>query len=210
MKMTGDYELAAPRERVWRALNDPEVLRLCFPGVETLEQTSETGYTAKVRAKVGPVSARFTGAVTLSELDPPASYRLTGEGKGGAAGFARGSALVRLEDLGARTLLRYEVDAKVGGKLAQLGSRLVDGAAAKMAEDFFVRFAEAVGPESEDGATPMEEEAMADDKDEGKAAAITPQPVEIDDSDVGAGAELGVWVTALICAVLILLAIFAL
>ncbi|HIP78772.1 MAG TPA: carbon monoxide dehydrogenase, partial [Kiloniellaceae bacterium] len=145
MQMTGQYRIEAPRQAVWEALNDVEVLRTCIPGVEEIEKTSDTEFTAKVKAKVGPVSARFAGAVTLSDLDPPNGYTISGEGKGGAAGFAKGGAKVRLEEDGAGTLLNYDVEAKVGGKLAQIGSRLIDGTAKKMADDFFSRFAETVG-----------------------------------------------------------------
>src|SRR3546814_5642729 len=129
MQMTGQYRIEAPRQAVWEALNDGEVLRQCIPGVEEIEKTSDTSFTAKVRAKVGPVSARFAGAVTLSDLDPPNGYTISGEGKGGAAGFAKGGARVRLADEGAATLLSYDVDAQVGGKLAQIGARLIDGTA---------------------------------------------------------------------------------
>ncbi|MGD1877106.1 MAG: carbon monoxide dehydrogenase subunit G, partial [Kiloniellaceae bacterium] len=145
MQMTGQYRIEAPRQTVWEALNDVEVLRVCIPGVEEIEKTSDTSFTAKVRAKVGPVSARFAGDVTLSDLDPPNGYTISGEGKGGAAGFAKGGAKVRLEDDGAATMLHYDVAAQVGGKLAQIGSRLIDGTAKKMADDFFSRFATTVG-----------------------------------------------------------------
>src|SRR3546814_370522 len=119
MQMTGQYRIEAPRQAVWEALNDVEVLRQCIPGVEEIEKTSDTSFTAKVRAKVGPVSARFAGAVTLSDLDPPNGYTISGEGKGGAAGFAKGGARVRLADEGAATLLSYDVDAQVGGKRSE-------------------------------------------------------------------------------------------
>ncbi|MGQ9367474.1 SRPBCC family protein [Azospirillum sp. ST 5-10] len=146
MEMTGQYRIGAPRTRVWEALNDPEVLRQCIPGCETVEKVSDTEFTAKVQAKVGPVSARFGGKVTLGDLDPPQSCTITGEGSGGAAGFAKGGATVRLVEEGGATVLSYTADAKVGGKLAQVGSRLVQAAARKMADDFFARFAEVVGP----------------------------------------------------------------
>lgn len=162
MDMTGESRIEAPRERVWQALNDPEVLKASIAGCEELEKTSDTEFTAKVRAKVGPVSARFAGKVTLSDLDPPNGYRIQGEGSGGAAGFAKGGATVTLEPDGDSTVLRYEVQATVGGKLAQIGSRLIDGTARKMADDFFARFkaqvegngkpeqaSETTGPETE-------------------------------------------------------------
>lgn len=148
MEMNGEYRIAAPREKVWAALNDPEVLKECIPGCEELEKVSDTEFTAKVKAKVGPVSAKFAGEVTLEDLDPPNSYRIAGQGKGGAAGFASGGAQVMLEDDAGDTVLRYEAEAKVGGKLAQIGSRLVAGTARKLADKFFGNFAEAVAPGS--------------------------------------------------------------
>ncbi len=206
MQMTGQYRIEAPRQAVWEALNDVEVLRACIPGVEEIEKTSDTEFTAKVKAKVGPVSARFAGAVTLSDLDPPNGYTISGEGKGGAAGFAKGGAKVRLEEDGGGTLLNYDVEAKVGGKLAQIGSRLIDGTAKKMADDFFSRFAETVG------AAPAEAVAAeAPTAAPVAAPAAAPAPAAADaDADVGAGASLGVWVTGLLIVVLILLAVFAL
>ena len=141
MDMTGEYRIAAPRAKVWAALNDAEILRQAIPGCDEIEKTSDTSFTAKVTAKVGPVKASFAGKVTLSDMDPPNGYTITGEGSGGVAGFAKGGAKVALLDDGAGTLLTYSVDALVGGKLAQIGSRLIDGTARKMAEDFFSRFA---------------------------------------------------------------------
>ena len=145
MDMSGEYKIAAPRERVWVALNDPEILRQAIPGCEELNKLSETELEATAKAKVGPVSARFKGKVTLSELNPPESFTMSGEGSGGAAGFAKGQAHVSLEADGDATLLRYTVKASIGGKLAQLGQRLVDGAAKKMADEFFENFANLAG-----------------------------------------------------------------
>jgi len=145
MDMTGEYRIAASRQAVWDALNDPEVLKAAIPGCQSLEKTSDTGFSAKVQAKVGPVKANFSGEVTLSEIDPPNGYTITGEGKGGAAGFAKGGAKVALEEDGDATLLKYTVHATVGGKLAQIGSRLIDSTAKKMANDFFGKFSEQVG-----------------------------------------------------------------
>jgi carbon monoxide dehydrogenase subunit G len=215
MQMTGQYRIEAPRETVWEALNDVEVLRACIPGVEEIEKTSDTSFSAKVRAKVGPVSARFAGDVTLSDLDPPRGYTISGEGKGGAAGFAKGGAKVNLEEDGAATLLNYEVTAQVGGKLAQIGSRLIDGTAKKMADDFFSRFAEQVGAgapaEEEETAEPAPAPAAAPEAPaQPAAAAAQPAKTADPDADVGAGASLGVWVTGLLVVVLILLAVFAL
>ncbi|HUE47255.1 MAG TPA: SRPBCC domain-containing protein [Aestuariivirgaceae bacterium] len=144
MKMSGERVIPAPQARVWDALNDPEVLRQSVPGCQEMVKHSPTEFSARVQAKVGPVKANFSGDVTLSDLDPPNSYRISGKGTGGAAGFAEGGADVRLEDVGGQTKLVYDVDAKVGGKLAQIGSRLIDSTARRMADDFFNRFAEAV------------------------------------------------------------------
>lgn len=146
MDMTGEYRIAAPREKVWEALNDPEILAQCIPGCEEIVKLSDTDFTARVMAAVGPMKTRFTGKLTLSDLDPPTSYKISGEGQGGAAGFAKGAAQVRLEDDGGATVLRYTVHATVGGKLAQIGARLVDGTARKMADEFFGKFTQVVGP----------------------------------------------------------------
>ncbi len=216
MEMTGEQRIPAPRQTVWEALNDPEVLKQCIPGCEEIEKTSDTEFAAKVRAKVGPVSARFAGTVKLSDLDPPNGYTISGEGKGGAAGFAKGGAKVELEDQGDATLLRYHARAQVGGKLAQLGSRLIDGTARKMSEDFFTRFSQVVGgveaapaaePEVRPEAPPAA--AAAEGAPEAEAEAHA-QPEPVPDRNVGAGARVGVWVTAILIIVLILLAIFAL
>jgi carbon monoxide dehydrogenase subunit G len=130
---------------VWAALNDPDILRQAIPGCEELNKLSDTELEGAARAKIGPVSARFKGKVTLSELNPPESYVLTGEGSGGAAGFAKGEAKVVLTADGDATTLRYTVKATIGGKLAQLGQRLIDGAAKKMADEFFDKFADLAG-----------------------------------------------------------------
>jgi len=141
MKMTGEEIIAAPRRVVWDALNDPEVLKQCITGCEEIKKKSDTEFEAKVTAKVGPVKASFMGAVKLSKLNPPRSYVISGEGKGGVAGFAKGGATVQLSDTAdGQTKLSYDVDAQVGGKLAQIGSRLIDSTAKKMAADFFKKF----------------------------------------------------------------------
>src|SRR5262245_576257 len=153
MDMTGTQHIEAPRDVVWAALNDVEVLRQSIPGCQSIEKISDTEMNAKVTLKVGPVKATFTGKVTLSDLDPPNGYTITGEGSGGAAGFAKGSAVVRLvEDTGS-TSLNYEVKAQIGGKLAQLGSRLIDATSKKLAAEFFEKFGEAVAPPAETAAT---------------------------------------------------------
>jgi carbon monoxide dehydrogenase subunit G len=154
MDMTGEYRIAAPRSQVWAALNDPLILKQCIPGCELLEKTSDTEMNGKVTAKVGPVTARFGGKVTLSDLDPPNSYKISGEGTGGPAGFAKGGAAVALKDDGDGTLLTYKVNANVGGKLAQIGSRLIDGTARKMAEEFFAKFASIVAANAAAAPTP--------------------------------------------------------
>ena len=144
MELRGECRIAASRQRVWEGLNDPEILRQSIPGCEQIAKLSDTEFTAKVTAKVGPVKATFGGKVTLSNLNPPSGYTITGEGTGGAAGFAKGGADVSLIEDGAETILRYEAKGSVGGKLAQIGSRLIDGTARKMADDFFGRFAQVV------------------------------------------------------------------
>jgi uncharacterized protein len=144
MTMTGEIQLAATREAVWAKLYDPDVLKACIPGCEELEKTDDQGFRAVARMKVGPVSARFRGKVTLSDLDPPNGYKISGEGEGGVAGFAKGGAKVDLADHEGGTLLSYHVDAQIGGKLAQLGQRLINGSAKKMADEFFANFARAL------------------------------------------------------------------
>ena len=144
MTMTGEVQLAAPRQTVWEKLNDPEVLKATIPGCESLEKTSDTSFAAVAVTKIGPVKAKWKGKVKLTDLDPPNGYKIVGEGEGGVAGFAKGSADVRLSDKDGGTLLTYSVDAQIGGKLAQLGQRLINGAAKKMADEFFQKFAAAV------------------------------------------------------------------
>jgi uncharacterized protein len=148
MKMTGEVALPADRKTVWDKLNDPAVLKACIPGCQSLEVTPEGGFAAVAKIKVGPVSATFKGAVTLSDLDPPNGYKISGSGEGGVAGFAKGGAVVKLTDIsGGGTLLSYDVEANIGGKLAQLGGRLIDGVSKKMADQFFATFAKAVSGE---------------------------------------------------------------
>jgi hypothetical protein len=158
MEMKGTRQIGASREVVWAALNDPEVLKASISGCESLTGSPEEGFEAVVKQKVGPVSATFKGHVNLSDIVPLESYTIAGEGKGGAAGFAKGSAAVALADQDGGTLLSYDVKASVGGKLAQLGSRLIDGFAKKMADNFFENFQKAVEPPVE---APAEETAQA-------------------------------------------------
>ncbi len=209
MDMNGEYRIAASRQRVWEALNDPEVLRQCIPGCEEIVKLSDVEWTAKVTAKVGPVKAKFGGKVTLSDLDPPNGYTITGEGTGGAAGFAKGGAAVKLVDQGDGTLLSYTVKAQVGGKLAQIGSRLIDGASRKMAEEFFGNFAAKLGvPVAGDGAA----------ETAGPAAAGTVAPIEpvaaapikpVPEADRG-GNRLSplVWVGGLVVVIIVILLAF--
>jgi carbon monoxide dehydrogenase subunit G len=145
MTMTGEVQLPATQEAVWAKLNDPEVLKICIPGCESLEKLSDTEFQAVATNKIGPVKARFKGKVRLSDLDPPNSYRISGEGDGGVAGFAKGGATVTLQPKDGGTLLSYNVEAQIGGKLAQIGQRLINGAAKKLADQFFAKFAAAVG-----------------------------------------------------------------
>jgi len=147
MELSNTRIVPAPRESVWTALNDPDTLKGCLPGCEVLERTADNEYRVVMATRVGPVSARFNGRMTLRDIDPPNGYTLQFDGQGGAAGFARGDARVALAPEGEQsTALTYTAKAQVGGKLAQIGSRLVDGAAAKMTDDFFARFVERVAP----------------------------------------------------------------
>ena len=181
-------------EAVWKALNDADVLRQCIPGCESVEKTSDTEFNAKVRAKVGPVSAGFTGKVTLSDLDPPNGYKISGEGQGGVAGFARGGADVRLmpDETGAGTILTYAVQANVGGKIAQIGSRLIESTARSMAEQFFGKFADLVVQQSGGAAA-----AAAPSAGAGPAPSTAP-----------GGLSQRVWVTLLIVIVALVLLYF--
>jgi len=144
MTMNGEVQLSATRDKVWAMLNDAEVLKACIPGCEQLDKNSDTEFQAIASIKVGPVKARWKGKVRLLDLDPPNGYRISGEGEGGVAGFAKGNAKVALTEKDGGTLLSYDVDAQIGGKLAQLGQRLINSAAKKTADDFFVKFAAAV------------------------------------------------------------------
>lgn len=200
MDMTGEYRIPAPKEKVWEALNDPDVLKASIPGCQELEKVSETELTAKVTTKVGPVSAKFSGKVTLSDIDAPNGYKITGEGQGGVAGFAKGGAEVTLEEDGGETILKYTATAQVGGKLAQIGSRLIDSTAKKMANEFFGKFVEQVGAHD---AAP---EASADAPVDTPAApeATTSSPAEASKG----GISPVVWIGGLIAIVVIGLLIF--
>jgi hypothetical protein len=146
MQMNDSQRIPASKQKVWAALNDPDILKQCIPGCQSLEMSTPNEMTATVVLRVGPVKATFGGKVTLSDLDPPNSYRISGEGSGGIAGFAKGGATVKLsEESSDVTILSYEVDAQIGGKLAQLGGRLIDSTAKKLAGEFFTSFGEVVG-----------------------------------------------------------------
>lgn len=148
MEMNGEQRIPATQQQTWEALNDPEVLKACVPGCESIEKLSDTDFQVLMMARVGPVSAKFKGKLTLSDLDPPNAYSIAFEGQGGVAGFGKGGAKVRLEAAGEETVLRYDVKASVGGKLAQIGSRLVDAAAKKIANEFFNAFNEHMAAQS--------------------------------------------------------------
>jgi carbon monoxide dehydrogenase subunit G len=161
MEFTGEYRIPASRETVWAALNDPDMLKACIPGCEDLEKKSHTEFLARVVTRIGPVSARFSGRVSLSELDPPNGYRISGEGQGGAAGFAKGGAQVQLTGDGpGTTVLTYVADAQVGGKLAQIGSRLIAGTAQKLADQFFACLSARIEAQG----MPAAQEAIAPDE----------------------------------------------
>jgi uncharacterized protein len=146
MTMNGECQLPVSRETVWVKLNDTETLKACIPGCESFDKLSDTEFQAVAVTKIGPVKAKFKGKVTLSDLDPPNGYKISGQGDGGVAGFASGGATVKLEPKDGGTLLSYTVEAQIGGKLAQLGQRLVNGAAKKLADEFFKKFAASVSP----------------------------------------------------------------
>ena len=197
MDMTGERRIPAPREKVWAALNDPEVLKASIPGCESLEKLSDTDLKATAAVKIGPIAARFSGKMQLLDLDPPNSYRIAGEGQGGVAGFAKGGAAVRLVEEGGFTLLSYDVKAQVGGKIAQLGARLIDASAKQMADAFFDRFVAQVS------APPA---AMAAEGPAGRPAAL---PAQISVFDLIPRQPLGLPIVAWI-GILIFLAIFIL
>ncbi len=193
MEMTGEYRISAKREMVWSALNDPDILRQAIPGCRSMEKHGETRYVATVLTKIGPVKATFKGRVELSELNPPSSYVISGEGQGGTAGFAKGSANVSLLEDGDATILHYEVNAQVGGKLAQIGQRLINSTAKKMADDFFRTFSELVSSDI----------TIAGESNQSVSKSETP----ISSSSPQTGLSPWVWMGGLIIAALILIAI---
>jgi carbon monoxide dehydrogenase subunit G len=196
MDFTGRYLIPASPETVWAGLNDPEILRGCIPGCEQIDKTSPTEFVAAATLKIGPVKATFRGKVTLADLNPPRRCTLRGEGQGGVAGFAKGDAEVLLTPEGDHTVLTYTAKASVGGKLAQIGQRLIDGAARQIADDFFARFAAAL--------TPVTTELVPDP--------MTPPPTITVESVAAKRERLGpeLWVVGLIGVVVILLVVFGL
>ena len=205
MDMSGEYVILAPRQAVWEALNDPNILKQCIPGCDSISKISNTEFEAKVTSKIGPVRAKFAGKVTLSEIDPPNGYTISGEGSGGAAGFAKGGAKISLSDEPEGTKLSYLVEATVGGKLAQIGSRLIDSTAKKMANDFFSKFAEVVtnGPET-----------FIQDATETKSPANSAKTVTADEHQSysanvrGMGLSPAAWIIGLIAALLVIVFLF--
>ena len=177
MQQAGSYEIAASRETVWAALNDPEVLGSCIKGCQEINKVSESQFNATVKAKVGPVSATFQAELQIVDPQPPQSYTIQGGVKGGAAGFAKGAADVALEPTAAGTRLTYRVEATVGGKLAQVGSRLVDGAARKMADDFFAAFCQRLGGVASDVELAAEDASPAAASDQPSNSAARAEPV---------------------------------
>ena len=169
MKLTAEQRIAAPRQRVWEGLNDPEILRASIPGCQSLDKVANDRFTATVEVKVGPIGARFKGTVSLTDLDPPNSYTLLLEGSGGIAGSMKGSAKVRLSDASGGTLITYDVEAQVGGRMAQLGGPIIDATANQLAGKFFSRFAEVIA-----GGTTSGENAFGTAGVSASAAAIAP------------------------------------
>jgi carbon monoxide dehydrogenase subunit G len=175
MEMSGEQLVPAPQRAVWDALNDPEMLKACVPGCESIEKSGDNEYVVAMVARVGPVSAKFKGKLALTDIKPPESYSLAFEGQGGAAGFAKGGAHVQLSPAGEQTKLSYDVKASVGGKLAQIGSRLVDAAAKKVADEFFRNFNRNVGAQQDDGeSTVIMPKASGEDED--ATVILTAQP----------------------------------
>lgn len=195
MHMSGEQRIAASRQRVWEALNDPEVLRQCIPGCQSLTKEADDRLAAVAEVKIGPIGARFKGLVTLSDLDPPNGYRISGQGSGGVAGSARGGATVRLRDEGGATVLSYDVEAEVGGRMAQLGGPLIDATARQMAQKFFAKFEEVVAGKA---AAPVGTPVSA-----APASALAPARTAQASPPQAAGpAALWGWISAVLAAVL--------
>ncbi len=174
MDMKGESLIPVPRQAVWEALNNLDVLKAAIPGCETINRLSPTEIEATVTAKIGPVKATFKGLVTLSEIDPPNGYTIRGEGKGGAAGFAKGGAKVRLSDAPGGTILSYDVDAAVGGKLAQIGARLIDSTAKKLADDFFQKFGQLAAAKADNALLPDTPKPTQSEREDAVQTTMTP------------------------------------
>lgn len=202
MQFNGKYAITVPPEAVWDALNDPEILRDCIPGCQSLEKTDVNTFAGAAKFKIGPVSATFKGKVELADLDPPRRCVLRGEGQGGVAGFAKGEAEVLLTPEEPGTILSYSAKATVGGKLAQVGQRLLDGAARQIADDFFARFSARV----------TTHEAVPNPSDPDAALATPPQMLQepTDGAPVREGVAPEIWVVGLIAIIVILLILFGL
>lgn len=192
MHMSGEQRIAASRQRVWEALNDPEVLRQCIPGCQSLTKESDDRLAAVAEVKIGPIGARFKGLVTLSDLDPPNGYRISGQGSGGVAGSAKGGATVRLRDEGGATVLSYDVEAEVGGRMAQLGGPLIDATAKQMAQKFFAKFEQVVaGETAQPASAPVTATAPA-------PAPVAPAPIP----HLASPTPLWGWISAVLAAIL--------
>lgn len=202
MEFVGRYTIAAPPESVWAALNDADVLKACIPGCESLNKTDDAHFVGAARLKIGPLNATFKGAVTMSDMDPPHRCILTGEGQGGVAGFAKGSAEIQLAAVDAGTDLTYAAKANVGGKLAQIGQRLIDGAARQIADDFFARFSAQVAT-MQPPAAPTATGVLA-------PPPSVPEETDDGESRTREGVAPEVWVIGLIAVIVILLALFGL
>ena len=202
MDMKGEYRIAAPRPAVWAALNDVEVLKAAIPGCQTINKLSDNQIEATVTAKVGPVKATFKGLVTLSDLDPPNGYTISGEGKGGVAGFAKGGAKVKLRDDGAGTILSYDVTASVGGKLAQIGARLIDSTAKKLADEFFATFGALAAAKA------VESEPQSDMTQSSPSASLPPTAIPPTAMPAGTppavGKPVGLWPWVALAAVILI------
>jgi len=208
MEMKGEYRIPASREAVWAALNNAKVLAATIPGAESVEKTSDTSFAAVAKTKVGPVSARFKGNVTLSNIDRPNGYTLTGEGNGGAAGFAKGAADIKLVDDNGMTILTYNVNAQIGGKLAQIGQRFIDSTASKLADEFFGNFSRTLGGEKIGSVEQMEKESDAFGKSPDYDAMAPTGVPRLPDDDFGQGYSPWIWGTALIAGVIVLILLF--
>jgi carbon monoxide dehydrogenase subunit G len=201
MDFTGRYVIPAPPETVWDAIQNPDILKACIPGCESLEKTADNAFEARATLKIGPVKATFKGKVTLDEMEPPRRCVLRGEGQGGVAGFAKGEAEVLLAPEDGQTVLTYTAKASIGGKLAQIGQRLIDGAAKQIADDFFSRFVDAISP-------PVVAPAAAAEDQPEHAATAAPATTEATHSPAPQSHAREVWVIGLIAVIVILLVLF--